>query len=361
VDLRGIRRQLAEIRLDWDLPPYPAAPARQEEGATPLKVEVDLGGRFIGRETWGLVLAFFPFHAEAYYQRGLANLQFGQHAEAQGDFERTILLKPDHAGAYYQLGLFSANGRHFQEARANFSRAIALRPDHAAAYAGRAYTHLELEQYAEALADFSRAEALGQWDKAAGDLGEAVPGPNPGKAVVAYWLALARLGAGDSAGYRRACAEMARRFGATEDPDGTFWLAWAGALAPDALADSSVLVRSAEGALAPGAKDFDGLNTLGAALYRAGRFKEALQRLDEAHAAYNPGARLRQPLVYTWLFQAMAHHALGHDKEAGEWLQKAVGWMDEIAQDKGSVPMPWNRRLTLRLLRREAEALLHRK
>jgi serine/threonine protein kinase/WD40 repeat protein len=359
-DLRAIRRQLAAMGLDWDLP-YPApapSPEEEERGATkPLQVQADLG-HMVAREKYSLVLAFFPFHAEAYYQRGLAYLQFGQLAAAFDDLNSTLLLKPDHAAAYHYRAMLLASQRHFEAAMADFSRAIALRLNYAEAYAGRAYTHLQLEQYREAVADFSKAEALGHWDKAAADFAEAVAGPNPGKAIVAYWLALARLGASDLAGYRRACAGMARRFGRTEDRDAAFWLAWAGVLGPDALADSSMLVRSAEGALAPSAKGFDGLNTLGAALYRAARFKEALLRLQEAQAAYNPADWVRQPIVYNWLFQAMAHHALGHDKEARKWLQKAVGWMDEVAQDKGGVPMPWNRRLTLRLLRREAEALI---
>jgi serine/threonine protein kinase/WD40 repeat protein/tetratricopeptide (TPR) repeat protein len=359
-DLRAVRRQLAAIGLDWDLPYPAAAPSTDEEerGATkPLHVQADLG-HMVAREKYSLVLAFFPFHAEAYYQRGLAYLRFGQLAAAFDDFNSTLLLKPDHAGAYHYRAMLLASQRHFDAARADFSRAIALRPDYAEAYAGRAYTHLQLEQYREAVADFSRAEALGDWDKAAADFAEAVAGPNPGKAIVAYWLVLARLGASDLAGYRRACAEMARRFGPTQDRDAAFWVAWAGVLGPDALADSSMLVRSAEQALAPSAKRFDGLNTLGAALYRAARFKEALLRLQEAQAAYNPADSVRQPIVYNWLFQAMAHHALGNDKEAREWFQKVVGWMEEVAQDKGSVPMPWNRRLTLRLLRREAEALI---
>jgi hypothetical protein len=60
----------------------------------------------------------------------------------------------------------------------------------------------------------------------------------------------------------------------------------------------------------------------------------------------------------------MAHHRLGHAVEAREWLNKAVQWMDQAGQEKGKdagvkVPMPWNRRLTLQLLRREAETLIH--
>ncbi len=41
-NLRAIRRQLAELGLDWDQPPL--APASPSNDATPWKIEVDLGG-----------------------------------------------------------------------------------------------------------------------------------------------------------------------------------------------------------------------------------------------------------------------------------------------------------------------------
>lgn len=40
-DLRAIREQLASMNLDWDLPPYPPAPATDKP--QPLRVKVDLG------------------------------------------------------------------------------------------------------------------------------------------------------------------------------------------------------------------------------------------------------------------------------------------------------------------------------
>jgi serine/threonine protein kinase/WD40 repeat protein len=43
-DLRTIRRQLAELGLDWDLPPY--APVKDGAVAPPLRVQVDLGQAF---------------------------------------------------------------------------------------------------------------------------------------------------------------------------------------------------------------------------------------------------------------------------------------------------------------------------
>jgi serine/threonine protein kinase/WD40 repeat protein len=40
-DLRAIRRQLAEMGLDWNLPPYP--PVDKKQDAAPLQIKVDLG------------------------------------------------------------------------------------------------------------------------------------------------------------------------------------------------------------------------------------------------------------------------------------------------------------------------------
>ena len=64
--------------------------------------------------------------------------------------------------------------------------------------------------------------------------------------------------------------------------------------------------------------------------------------------------------AYTWFFLAMAQHRLGHADEPKQWLDKAVTWTDKTfaEADQGTVDLPWNRRLTLKLLRDEATALL---
>jgi ribosomal protein S18 acetylase RimI-like enzyme len=58
----------------------------------------------------------------------------------------------------------------------------------------------------------------------------------------------------------------------------------------------------------------------------------------------------------------MGHQRLGHREEAKKWLDKAVAWTEtEKAMreaDEGTADLPWNRSLTLKLLREEAEALL---
>ena len=106
--------------------------------------------------------------------------------------------------------------------------------------------------------------------------------------------------------------------------------------------------------------DFDGPAVLGAALYRAGRHQEALRRLTQADAAYASDKMPRQPLEYTWLFLAMAEHRLGHLEAARKWFDRAVVTRDNRngAVAPAADPIPWNRRLTLQILHREAEAVL---
>ena len=66
--------------------------------------------------------------------------------------------------------------------------------------------------------------------------------------------------------------------------------------------------------------------------------------------------------AYIWFFLAMAHHTSGQHDESKKLLKKAVGWTDRVLleHDKGTAKLSWNRRLTLKLLRKEAEALLKR-
>jgi tetratricopeptide (TPR) repeat protein len=59
------------------------------------------------------------------------------------------------------------------------------------------------------------------------------------------------------------------------------------------------------------------LLSLGATLYRAGRFDEAIKRLEESIRAGHG-----QGLPHDWVFLAMAHHRLGHHDEAIRWLER---------------------------------------
>jgi len=172
---------------------------------------------------------------------------------------------------------------------------------------------------------------------------------------------LAQLGVGQRDVYRKDCVEMLQRFGQTENPADAHWVAWACVLAPDATADWPKIVGLAEKAAESDSKSFAYQNTFGAVLYRAGRLDEALRQLDQADRLANePNQAVQSSPAYTWFFLAMAHHRLGHGEEAKTWLDKAVTSTEKALGERtqGTADVPWNRRLTLKLLRDEAEALL---
>jgi serine/threonine protein kinase/Flp pilus assembly protein TadD len=202
---------------------------------------------------------------------------------------------------------------------------------------------------------------LGQWDKAGADFAKTIQ-LEPDQIVTHYWLALVRVGAGDLAGYRKACAPILQRFRKMAKQPAANLAAWGCALAPEAVADYPRLVRWAERVVADQPNDVACRTTLGAVLYRAGRFDEALKLLNEAQRAHKPADEQRITRAYIAYFLAMAHHRLGHHEEVRHWLDKAT-WQSEPKKpgQASGVSLAWNRRLTLQLLRREAEQLLQGK
>jgi Tfp pilus assembly protein PilF len=91
----------------------------------------------------------------------------------------------------------------------------------------------------------------------------------------------------------------------------------------------------------------DCLNTLGAALYRAGRCDEAIRQLADAIQA-----RGGESGPHDWAFLAMAHLRLG-DRDA------ARRWLDRLREHRPSEKADdfWDE-LEIRLLRGEAEAVI---
>jgi tetratricopeptide (TPR) repeat protein len=153
---------------------------------------------------------------------------------------------------------------------------------------------------------------------------------------------------------------MLKQFSKTDDGATAHFVAWSCAMGPDSLTDWTPAVALAEKAATSNASSAQFVGSLGAILYRAGRFDEARQKLREAdHLASSTTPSLSTP-AYTWFFLAMTHHRLGHTDEAKDWLNKARDATEKAfnEHDAGTVVLPWNRRLTLTLLRREAEGLL---
>ncbi|MBW3540206.1 MAG: tetratricopeptide repeat protein [Planctomycetes bacterium] len=205
--------------------------------------------------------------------------------------------------------------------------------------------------------------SLGEHEKARSDLAVLLT-PDNTQHHDHYAHALLSLKRQDVVQYRATCRTMLDRFGKTDDPLSLQFTAWTCALAPKAVADLSPVVALAEEAASKKPDDPFVQNTLGAVLYRAGRFQQAVDALHEAdRLLQKPKAGLNSSPADNWYFLAMAYHRLEDRDEAQNWLDKANEWTDRLLQQQESEtagPVVWNRRLTLELLRQEAGGLLAR-
>ncbi|MHC4573182.1 MAG: protein kinase domain-containing protein [Planctomycetota bacterium] len=203
-----------------------------------------------------------------------------------------------------------------------------------------------------------RGEAQGvlaRWDRAIAYFSQAIA---QGADWPSVWRsqALAYLAAGDIEGYRGTCASVLENFGQTEGPFRAFLTAWTCVLAPDAVEDPGRIVQLAKRAVESDNESEGYLNALGASLYRAGRFDEAIQHLTRLVAGWEKAGKMPTGYspAFTWFFLAMAHHQLGNSDEARACLDNAVA----RAEQKFSGELRWRQRLALQLLRQEAELLV---
>jgi WD40 repeat protein/serine/threonine protein kinase len=101
-------------------------------------------------------------------------------------------------------------------------------------------------------------------------------------------------------------------------------LSWRLATEPDpALRDPRLAVELAREAVELFPPGGDWRNTLGVALYRAGRWNEAVATFEKSMELRNGGTS------HDWFFLAMAHWKLGKKDKARAWYGRAVRWMDK--------------------------------
>jgi WD40 repeat protein/tetratricopeptide (TPR) repeat protein len=334
-------------------------------------------------------------------RRGNALAALRRWDKAMADLTAAVDQAPDVWETWYNRGRASVARGQWQKGVDDLSKALALKPDYGPAWHARG---------------FARG-GLGEWKLATDDLRKAL---ELHEAPADMWshYAISRLQFMDTEGYRRACRAMQVTFtrppgmikfqvssgegyGTAEvtdankpfDPVSATTVAWTCALVPNAVTGFEStntlsqsfdpthfteivnvrpeagpytgLVHLAQRAVAERPRDYVAARACGAIVYRAGQYEAAVNQLNAA-------AKLRtQPSPSVWLFLAMAHHQLKHGEEARKWLKDAVTWMDEAAQKKGEgaeggnlLPwdkLPWNERMALEILRREAEKLVLRR
>lgn len=193
-----------------------------------------------------------------------------------------------------------------------------------------------------------------EWHKVPAEFAQAVAA-EPENSDLWQCLALAHQAAGNTDGYRKVCAEMRRRFANTKVPEAASRVVLTCALTSAAATAPAELVALARVA-APW--EHGSVRCLGAALYRAGQYEQAVDCFRAANRITHPAAR-------DWLFLAMAHARLGQHEEARRCLTRADDWIaqaDQLdANDLSGTRPSWNRwfeRTEVEVLHREAVTLL---
>jgi tetratricopeptide (TPR) repeat protein len=255
-----------------------------------------------------------------------------------------VLVKqqPRSASLWVQHGDANAWLGSWWAAEASYNQALLLGFEEAAIYSrrGQVYAH------------------LGRWENAAEDFAGVARG-HPEDWQAWQHLALLRLGQGDLAGYRTACRPLLSALHKGDLNQSSDSLIWSCVLGAGAVDDLSTLARRAEQLGPLESENYQQLNLRGAVHYRLGQLQKALAFLEAARKAQG-----QEGTGWDLFFLAMAHHQLGHEKEAREWLDKAIQWTDSALQrplDTIAVftPLSWEEKLELQILRREAETQLH--
>jgi WD40 repeat protein/Flp pilus assembly protein TadD len=226
--------------------------------------------------------------------------------------------------------------RQYEGALVHLERVAAQDPDEPNIEDRRGRACAQLARWPEAAAHFEQATLRGH-DQA---------GPW-------YRHALLRLHLKDHSGYQRACAAALERFGAAPDLVAVQLAAWTCVLGVAAKDDAVRALAAAQRAALAEPKNHARLLTVGAALYRAGRFDDAVRKLDESTKVWG-----KDDTVWDWLFLAMSHHRLGQHRLAEGYWTKASRWMDQAGGRTPATALSWSNQMELSLLRREAEALL---
>ncbi len=277
-------------------------------------------------------------------------------AEAEAAFDEVVLARPFDADVVLERARFLAAHSRPDKADDDFLQAYALGshdPDliemivrNEALFARAVARHPDsFELWSRHGDDRARRQ---RWAEAAADYGQLVR-LQPEDLTLRHHQILLLGAAGEIDQLQRARFDLLSRFGRTGIAHVANSASWCCSLAPGMNDRLEVLVRLAELAVNGFTADQKhlALNTLGATLYRAGRFDDALRRLEEGMKARN-GAE--EP--FDWPFLAMAHHCLGHHDEARRWLYRLCNHQPNTS------PHGFWQELEFRLLRSEAEAVI---
>jgi tetratricopeptide (TPR) repeat protein len=313
------------------------------------------------------------FFGPAPNARAQSLLKRGRLSDAEAAFTEAVCARPSLSAVWIERGEYYIICSQLQKAAADFARALDLEPGDRTWPSRRIRWILDLvptdRLYAK-LQDLrpwdgrlwtgrGRYYALrNRWDQAARDLARGVESAPPDSEE---WFehACLRVLVGDREGYCRLVRSMQQRSAGTRDDVVTSILVRSCNLASERLVQPDEIVRWAEQTAIGGSKRWD-RHILGTALYRAGRFEEAIKRLGELITSSSGKPETESAEAQIRLVLAMAHQRMGNASKARNLFDEVVRWWNNIEAGKtdGAVSLPAPEWLCLQVLRREAEALI---
>ncbi|MCA9232437.1 MAG: protein kinase [Planctomycetales bacterium] len=170
-----------------------------------------------------------------------------------------------------------------------------------------------------------------------------------------YELALLRLWCGDLMGYQNACRTLLDKCVADADEVNCDRAYWACCLGAKAIEENSLPLHRAQSIVEQHRQNACYIATLGALLYRAGQYEQATTILEESIAAFEDDTSGRSSSLYPKIFGAMTKWQKGQQEEARNILAELRPEIDDVL---AAPTTAWNRKMTLELLRAEAESLI---
>jgi len=311
-DLRLIRRQLAELGLDMDLPPYPEPEERTKRWPVPLDVTVH-----------GADLAT---DVEKLRQHELAQAALACRAN------------PFDAEAHLQLGAIASRDGRWKEAFVHLSVARALRPEDFEVRRLRAWAALRVNQWEEAVADADwvlrkqpeQLHALQARSHALQHLGRHADAVTDLTALLRFYPQASNLYRQRARSYDalhdRAHADADRQKAIEAEPKEPKEInsrAWRLLTGPGGQRDPVLALELARKVveLAPDSQEY--LNTLGVAQYRNGLYKEGIGTLEKS---LKTGQGRFD--AFDLFFLAMCRAKLGEPAKAKDCFDRALKWTE---------------------------------